>query len=140
VVGLLGFYILSKLMLMPDFYAAFNVKASAHAALTLFMIFGDMIGFWLSPFFNGLSRHNEYDADRFSVQVSGLPEALKTALIKLARENLSHLTPHPLYSFFHYSHPTLGERLKSIETAMKQNARVHESASQISQTASSQSA
>jgi len=41
--------------------------------------------------------------------------ALKnSALVKLSRDNLSNLWPHPLYSFWHYSHPTLRERLAAI--------------------------
>jgi STE24 endopeptidase len=32
------------------------------------------------------------------------------ALRKLHEKNLSNLTPHPLYSGFYYSHPTLLER------------------------------
>ena len=40
--------------------------------------------------------------------------ALSSALIRLNRENASNLWPHPLYSFWYYSHPTLGERLAAI--------------------------
>jgi STE24 endopeptidase len=32
------------------------------------------------------------------------------ALRKLAQKNLTNLTPHPWFSAFHYSHPTLVER------------------------------
>jgi STE24 endopeptidase len=37
------------------------------------------------------------------------------ALRKLSRENLSNLTPHPLYSLAYYSHPTLLERESALE-------------------------
>jgi len=33
-----------------------------------------------------------------------------SALRKLSEKNLSNLTPHPWYSAFYYSHPTLLER------------------------------
>jgi STE24 endopeptidase len=39
-------------------------------------------------------------------------------LRKLSEKNLSNLTPHPLYSRFYYSHPTLLER----ESALRVNA------------------
>ncbi|MGA2479385.1 MAG: M48 family peptidase, partial [Spirochaetia bacterium] len=41
------------------------------------------------------------------------------ALLRLSRDNLSNLAPHPLYSFFHYSHPTLAERLAAMDRAEK---------------------
>ena len=62
---------------------------------------------------NFLSRINEYQADRFAgVEYGG--EFLISALKKLSINNLSNLTPHPLYVFFHYSHPTLLQRLKKL--------------------------
>jgi STE24 endopeptidase len=38
------------------------------------------------------------------------------ALRKLSEKNLSNLTPHPLYSGFYYSHPTLLERERALAT------------------------
>ena len=38
----------------------------------------------------------------------------------LSRDNLSDLTPHPLYSRFYYSHPALSERLKALDFASAQ--------------------
>jgi STE24 endopeptidase len=38
-------------------------------------------------------------------------------LVKLTKDNLSNLTPHPLYSFFYYSHPTVMERITALEKA-----------------------
>jgi STE24 endopeptidase len=40
---------------------------------------------------------------------------MKSALLRLSKDNLSNLAPHPLYSFFHYSHPTLSERLAALD-------------------------
>ena len=62
---------------------------------------------------NVLSRMNEYQADRFAAEEYG-GEFLISALKKLSVSNLSNLTPHPLYVFFHYSHPTLLQRLKKL--------------------------
>jgi STE24 endopeptidase len=62
-----------------------------------------------------LSRKNEYEADDYArVNYSG--EHLKNALIKLSRNNLSNLRPHPAYEFFYYSHPTVLKRLKALES------------------------
>jgi len=61
-----------------------------------------------------ISRKHEYQADAFARSYH-LGKQLINALIKLSRNNLSNLTPHPLYVFFHYSHPTLLQRKKAIE-------------------------
>ena len=67
---------------------------------------------WL--IWNILSRKNEYEADEFAWENYN-PEKLKNALIKLSRNNLSNLRPHPIYEFFHYSHPTVLKRLKALD-------------------------
>jgi len=62
-----------------------------------------------------LSRKHEYEADGFSVRTTGEKEPMIAALVKLSKDNLSNLTPHPWYSFYHYSHPTTNERAEAIE-------------------------
>ncbi len=61
-----------------------------------------------------LSRRQEREADDFAVQLTNNPEALATALIKMGRDNLSNLHPHPLYAAFHYSHPPLAKRISKL--------------------------
>lgn len=70
--------------------------------------------FWLTPLVNALSRRHEYEADAFAAKAMGSPAPLLAALRKLAGKNLTNLTPHPLYSGFHYSHPTLVERERAL--------------------------
>jgi STE24 endopeptidase len=77
-----------------------------------FSVFGPLF----APFRNALSRRHEYQADAFAVRNGGDPASMQSALIKLSGENLSNLTPHPWYSAFHYSHPTILERVKAIES------------------------
>ena len=60
-----------------------------------------------------LSRKNEYEADAFT-KANFEAEHLISALKKLSINNLSNLTPHPTYVFFHYSHPTLLERIRAL--------------------------
>jgi STE24 endopeptidase len=85
-----------------------------HIGLIAFGILYSPISFVLSIFMNMVSRKNEYQADRFAAQY-GLAEELASGLKKLSVKNLSNLTPHPLYVFFHYSHPTLLQRLNKLE-------------------------
>ena len=57
-----------------------------------------------------LSRKHEYEADAFAREAVGGSGPMVGALRKLAQKNLSNLTPHPWFSAFFYSHPTLVER------------------------------
>lgn len=61
-----------------------------------------------------LSRHFEFEADRFA-KMLGRAEALRSALVKLNKDNLGFPISDWLYSTWHYSHPPLIERLKGLE-------------------------
>ncbi len=67
-----------------------------------------------TPFLNAWSRKNEYEADAFAFEAVNGSNPLIEGLIILHKENLSNLTPHPLYSFYHYSHPVLTERINAL--------------------------
>jgi STE24 endopeptidase len=65
-------------------------------------------------FMSMLSRKNEFEADAYARETySGA--ALARALKTLSVDSLSNLYPHPLYVFFHYSHPPLLKRLHAID-------------------------
>jgi STE24 endopeptidase len=114
--SLIGFYVLSLLIDWPDFYQAFNIAIpSHHTAFAIFGIVSETFTFVLTPILNLWSRKNEYEADRFSVDATGDRTSMKNSLLKLTKENLSNLDPHPLYSFYHYSHPTTVERATAID-------------------------
>jgi STE24 endopeptidase len=66
--------------------------------------------FWFTPLSNLLSRKHEYEADAFARDAVGGAAPMIGALRKLAQKNLSNLTPHPWFSGFYFSHPTLVER------------------------------
>ena len=57
------------------------------------------------------------------MRLARAPEALERALVRLNGENLSNLHPHPWYSAWHYSHPTLVERLAAIRTSRGRDRR-----------------
>lgn len=60
------------------------------------------------------SRKNEFEADRYAKEnYDGV--ALAVALKKLSADSLSELYPHPVYVFFHYSHPPLLDRLARLK-------------------------
>jgi len=99
----------------PWFFAAFGFPAADPAiALLLFTLLSGSVTFWFSPLLNLNSRRFEYQADAFAAEVMGEPRSLIGALRRLNTQNLSNLVPHPLYSGFHYSHPTLLERETAV--------------------------
>jgi STE24 endopeptidase len=72
--------------------------------------------FPLAPFSAWRSRCHEREADRFASDLTGKPEHLASALIKMSAENLSNLFPHPWYAAFHYSHPPVVERVRTLRS------------------------
>lgn len=115
--SLLGFYLLSLCLKWQGFFQAFGVPRPILAVgFVLFGMLSAVFTFPFNPLFKWISRRNEYESDAFSVEVTGEKQGMKESLIKLSRDNLSNLTPHPWYSFYHYSHPTTAERVAAIET------------------------
>jgi len=109
--GLLAFYLVSVLARQDWFFGGFGFTAGQMApALLLFALLSGALTFWVSPLFHGLSRRHEYEADAYAAALTQQREPLIAALRKLNEKNLSNLTPHPVYSGFYYSHPTLLER------------------------------
>lgn len=71
--------------------------------------------FPMGPFSAWRSRCHEREADSFASELTGKPEDLASALVKMSAENLSNLFPHPLYAGFYYSHPPTVERVQSLK-------------------------
>jgi len=113
--SLAGFYLLAWLARQTWFYRSFGFDAASLVpALLLFGLLSGLLTFWFSPLAHWWSRRYEYQADAFAAQVMKEPRPLVGALRKLNEKNLSNLTPHPLYSGFYYSHPTLLERERAL--------------------------
>jgi len=89
-------------------------QASFFARVVILGFLGSLVTFPLTPFGNWLSRRHERQADRFAVELTGEPASLASALVKLSKENLANLHPHPLYAWFHYSHPPIVERVRAL--------------------------
>ena len=113
--SLAGLYLISLLAKQDWFYRGFGFEpGSIVPALLLFGLLSGVVTFWFSPVAHWWSRHYEYQADAFAAEVMHESSSLIGALRKLNEKNLSNLTPHPLYSGFYYSHPTLLEREQAL--------------------------
>jgi STE24 endopeptidase len=89
-------------------------QLAIHLNLIAFTILFAPISGITGLFMNMYSRKNEFEADAYARETySG--DALAQALKKLSVDSLSNLYPHPLYVFFHYSHPPLLKRLDAIK-------------------------
>lgn len=94
----------------------FSQQQAIIPLLLFFSIVMPAIMFWIEPFFCKLSRIHEYEADKFSHDLLGSSVPLLSSLRKLHTNNLSNLVPHPFYSAFYYSHPTLIEREQKLQS------------------------
>ncbi len=95
---------------------ALNVpQASFHIGLVAFGILYSPISGLTGLFMNHLSRKFEFQADNYAKQSYASP--MISALKKLSKNSLSNLTPHPLYVWAHYSHPTLLQRIRNIKSS-----------------------
>ena len=90
--------------------------ASFYARIVMLAFIGSLFMFPLTPLLSSLSRRYEAEADRFAADLTGHPDALASALVKLSRENLSNLHPHPFYARFYYSHPPMVERIRKLRS------------------------
>ena len=86
-------------------------EGSFYVRLVILGFLGSLLIFPLTPALSLLSRKHEWQADRFACGLTGRPLDLANALIKLSKENLSNLHPHPLYAAFYYSHPPVVQRV-----------------------------
>jgi STE24 endopeptidase len=122
--------VLIELLSFAGAYAAFRLLKTDFLAslfqiqdVTLFskvFVLGflfSIVSFPLVPLSSYWSRRHEYEADRFASALTADPQSLATALIKLSKDNLSNLFPHPLYAGFYYSHPPVVERVRKLREA-----------------------
>jgi STE24 endopeptidase len=112
--SLAGLALLGWLAEQPAFYQGLGVpEPSTHMALLLFMLAAPVFSLFLQPLFSKLSRKHEFEADDYAAEQTGA-RYLVSALVKLYRDNASTLTPDPLYSAFHDSHPPAPVRVAKL--------------------------
>ena len=102
---------------LPDsLYLELGVAKEPYVIMILLMLFMPVLGFIMMPIMGIVSRHNEYEADKMGSELGGSAGSIElaNALKKLVTENKSFPLSHPLYIFFHYTHPPVIERLKEL--------------------------
>ena len=102
--------------LPESLYLELGMSESPYLVMILLMLFMPVLGFIMMPIMGMVSRHNEYEADKMGSELAGIGGEIElaNALTKLVKENKSFPLSHPLYIFFHYTHPPVLERLKEL--------------------------
>lgn len=114
-------WLLGQLIAQPWFYAGLGLAkvgagdtvAGLAMALLLFSMVLPVFLFPLAPLTSGLSRRHEYEADAYAARQTAAGD-LVSALVKLYRDNAATLTPDPLHSLFHDSHPPARLRIARL--------------------------
>jgi STE24 endopeptidase len=106
-------------MQQPWLYSSFGFAADTGrtapgVALILFSMALPPLLFWLGPLSAAYSRKHEFEADAYAAQVSNKSDLI-VALTKLYRDNANTLTPDPLYSAYHHSHPPAMIRIAHLQ-------------------------
>ena len=115
IMTLISFAVLGWLINQPWFYTGLGVaQPSNAAALLLFMLVSSTFTFFMQPISAYFQRKFEFEADDFAAH-NARADKMISGLVKLYEENANTLTPDPLYSAFHYSHPPAAIRIAHLE-------------------------
>jgi len=121
ILSLAGLAILAWLINLPEFYSGLGVsEASTYMALILFMMVSPVFSLYLQPLMTYISRKHEFEADDYAAQQSNAAVLIQ-ALVKLYEENANTLTPDPIYSAFHDSHPPAPVRVAHLSRKLAGN-------------------
>jgi STE24 endopeptidase len=116
ILSLVSFYVVAKFLNWPLLYQTFGFQEPiVYVGLFLIGAFVSLIGFFAQPLESAISRKFEREADDFALGLTETAEHMRSALKRLASDNLSNLSPHPLYTWFYYSHPPLVERIERLK-------------------------
>jgi len=109
--------------LPSELYLELGFSQSPYILMILLMLFMPVLGFLMMPIMGIVSRHNEYEADRMGSELGGKGGEIElaNALKKLVTENKSFPLSHPLYIFFHYTHPPVLQRLKELGVDLEED-------------------
>ncbi len=83
--------------------------------MLLFTLVSSTFTFFMQPISAYFQRKFEFEADDFA-SANAKASKMISGLVKLYEENASTLTPDPLYSAFHYSHPPAAIRIAHLQS------------------------
>jgi STE24 endopeptidase len=114
------FYAVAKCLDWSLLYRTFGFQEPIpYVGLFLIGALLSPLGYFAQPLESAISRKFEREADDFALDLMETAEPMRSALKRLAIDNLANLTPHPLYAWFYYSHPPLVERIARLTPSNK---------------------
>ena len=116
----LGLYVVHRVLSAAIIHFKFN-SINDIASLPLAILCLSVLGIILAPLMNWMSRRAEVAADRYSLQITGNPDAFISMMTKLGSLNLSETQPHWLIKLFFYDHPPISQRLAFAQKFKKAN-------------------
>ena len=116
-IAMIGIFIFSAFYIFghlpQQIFTELGVVPTSGVVIALIILLFAPVGFIFTPIMSMLSRHNEYEADKYGSQQGGKMNLI-TALIKLVKENKAFPKSDPIYSKFYHTHPPVIERLQAL--------------------------
>ncbi|GAN34692.1 MAG: M48 family peptidase [Candidatus Brocadia sp. AMX2] len=116
VFSFIALYLSFKIIQSDFLVTLFHVSSNTlYAKFIILAFLTDILSLLFTPCVSYFMRRHERLADRASYELTKDPESMASALIKLSKENLTNLYPHPLYVTLYYSHPPILERIRYLK-------------------------
>lgn len=116
VFSLIALYISFKIIQSDALLTLFHIRTNTLFAKFIILAFlADIFSLLFTPCVSYFMRRHERQADSASYELTGDSESMVSALVKLSKENLTNLYPHPLYVTLYYSHPPILERIRYLK-------------------------
>ena len=116
IIGFVGIYVSFRILQTEWLTQIFNIEPPTFFAKLIILGFiGSIVSFPFTPISSYFSRKHEREADQIAVTLTGKSDGMISALIKLSKDNLANLHPHPFFAKFYYSHPPIVERIETLK-------------------------
>jgi len=112
---MLGGLYIGNLVLHAVVDAGIYQSLTDPATLPFFFLLTGIFSLIVMPIGNTYSRLIEYQADEYALQTTNKVEAFKSAMTRLANQNLAEVEPSPIVEFLFASHPSIGKRLRHAD-------------------------
>jgi STE24 endopeptidase len=112
---MLGGLYIANLILHGVVAAGFYRSLTDAATLPFFFLLTGVFSLIVMPISNSYSRLIEYQADEYALQSTHKVESFKSAMTRLANQNLAEIEPSPVVEILFHSHPSISKRLKHAE-------------------------